>query len=60
MVRFEVTWSLTVFHGANFPRNYRSPIRLHLIAGLVPRRAILSCDEKSRELSCEIMRRSLL
>lgn len=35
MVRFEVTWSLTIFHGAHFPRDDRSPVRLHSIAGLV-------------------------
>ena len=54
MVRFEVTWSLIIFHGAHFPWDDWSPIRLHLIARLVSRPAILSCDEISRELSREV------
>ena len=55
MVRFEVTWSLIIFHGAHFPWDDRSPISLHFIDRLVSRRAILSGDEISNELSREVI-----
>lgn len=55
MVRFEVTWSLIIFHGAHFPWDESSPISLHFIDRLVSPRAILSGDEISNELSREVI-----
>ena len=40
MVRFEVTRSLIILHGVDFPSDDRSPIGLHLIEAMVPSRTM--------------------